>query len=211
MGAYLCLSVLFFTGYFLKIYLGFRLVFFSLSFVCIASSLISAPKNLVLLGFITAALLLEILSKSDVKTIVFRMGAVVCGLLVSYISGGEGGADGWMEQLMTWFQLNAASADNLLFWIRKSIHFTFYGCLAFFLWRLISDEVPRFSKKQNAIAGVAACLAFASFDELRQFVTPGRTELVSDVIIDVAGGIVFVLLGQHFHRKKTPQLKAHES
>lgn len=135
--------------------------------------------------------------------------ALACSIICSigYVSGGEGGAGGWLEWLMKTFALTPEMADKLLFLIRKSIHFTFYGLLTLCIWQWIRRTQAKNNGKMDAIQPMVLCAGFAGFDELRQLATPGRTGLFTDVLIDLCGGAIFLLIGFTIAENKAKLLK----
>ena len=76
------------------------------------------------------------------------------------------------------------------FLIRKGTHFVGYGIVAllfYVLYRKLAWNLP-------ALIAILTVFFIASLDELRQSFIPGRTGIFSDVILDTAGAICFILL-----------------
>ncbi len=76
-------------------------------------------------------------------------------------------------QEMLWRGLNI--------FIRKAAHFSLYAAMGFlgYLW---------LRRKQHNISTVLSCVfLFAALDELHQTFVPGRTGLVSDILLDCLG------------------------
>ena len=78
------------------------------------------------------------------------------------------------------------------FLIRKGTHFVGYGIVAllfYVLYRKLAWNLP-------ALIAILTVFFIASLDELRQSFIPGRTGIFSDVILDTAGAICFILLAK---------------
>lgn len=79
---------------------------------------------------------------------------------------------------------------------RKCAHLGEYSVLAVVLWRAVRKPVrndPRpWSWREAAIAALIV-FAYASTDEFHQIFVPGRTPLVTDVLIDTTGAIMGML------------------
>ena len=80
----------------------------------------------------------------------------------------------------------------LSFLIRKAAHmgafFILTGLLVFALWHLVDRPALR--------GGAALCLCafLAGLDEFHQTFVPGRSGTVRDVVVDLLGGAIFLLL-----------------
>ena len=76
------------------------------------------------------------------------------------------------------------------FLIRKSIHFFGYGILGvliFLFYRKMSWQLP-------SLFAILSIFIIASLDELRQRMSPGRTGIFQDVVLDTVGAITCILL-----------------
>ena len=78
------------------------------------------------------------------------------------------------------------------FLIRKGTHFVGYGIVALLFYVLYR----KLAWKLSALIAILTVFFIASLDELRQTFIPGRTGVFSDVILDTAGAICFVLLAK---------------
>ncbi|MBL8059995.1 MAG: VanZ family protein [Chthonomonas sp.] len=116
--------------------------------------------------------------------------ALIVALPIAALSGGTGSANGWQETLMSWFNLTFAQADLAVIGIRRTIHFTAYGLIALTLFRSAADLTDR---RQLAVTALWVA-GHAAFDELRQFMTPGRSGRLEDFLIDMIGAATFVSL-----------------
>jgi VanZ family protein len=86
-----------------------------------------------------------------------------------------------------------ASQDTLELlhhYIRKCAHFTEYLLLSLLVLRGFRAGRTTGPNWKWALWSVLVIVAYASFDEFHQSFVPGRTALVSDVMIDSTGGIV---------------------
>ena len=76
--------------------------------------------------------------------------------------------------------------------VRKGAHmgafFTLTGLVLFALWRAVKRPAFR------AGAALALCGLLASLDEFHQTFVPGRSGTPRDVLIDLLGGVCFLLL-----------------
>ena len=82
--------------------------------------------------------------------------------------------------------------DLLATLVRKGAHmgafFTLTGLLLLALWRLVKRPAPR------GAAALLLCGLLACLDEFHQTFVPGRSGAPQDVLIDLLGGVCFLLL-----------------
>ena len=74
---------------------------------------------------------------------------------------------------------------------RKCGHLAEYAVLAFLLWRAVRQPVkndPGPWRWREAGIALSMVFLYAASDEFHQRFVPGRTALVSDVLIDTCGG-----------------------
>lgn len=96
----------------------------------------------------------------------------------------------WETWLKAHWRLTSVTAHQLVFRVRKMIHFTAYGSLAllfwwyFYLWGL---------RRTAAGVGLTATALVAAFDEYNQALSNFRTGKLTDVLLDCCGGLVFIL------------------
>ena len=94
----------------------------------------------------------------------------------------------------TWEQLTMTARlyDLLSFLVRKAAHmgvfFVLTGLLLFALWRLGT------SPRTQAGLSLGLCALLAGLDEFHQTFVPGRDGKLPDVLIDLGGGVCFLLL-----------------
>lgn len=115
--------------------------------------------------------------------------ALLCGILVAYFSGSKGGADSTVTILKRFFDLNTTEAVIWAIRIRKSLHFVFYGLIAFLAGQAALTANSR--RWQAFIFGIGVTLIHGCFDEIRQWSTTNRTGNPRDVLIDCAGAFFF--------------------
>jgi VanZ family protein len=103
------------------------------------------------------------------------------------------------EPLLRWLfpQLAQAQIEAIHHLFRKGGHLTEFAILGLLFWRAIHQPVKNDSRPWNwTEAGLALALVFlyAASDELHQVFVPGRTALISDVLIDSSGGAIGLIL-----------------
>jgi VanZ family protein len=101
--------------------------------------------------------------------------------------------------LMHWLfpSLSNDTLDSIHFAFRKCGHLTEFAILALLCWRAIRQPRKKDSRPWRwDEAGLAVALVFlyAASDELHQVFVPQRTGMVSDILIDSAGGIIGLLV-----------------
>ncbi len=105
----------------------------------------------------------------------------------SEISVKERGAEGFVE-----------------FFIRKGAHLSVFAILGFLTLRLLS--VTRLYWFWRVVLALSIVILFASIDEYRHFLHPGRTGLIEDVKLDSLGGLIgisfYLLISSWKHRRK---------
>ena len=84
---------------------------------------------------------------------------------------------------------------------RKCAHVTEYAVLALLLWRALRN-LPALHTKTFIVCGavLVGCAVFAASDEFHQTFVKSRTPSVRDVLLDVAGALLGVLIGASFAR-----------
>ena len=94
--------------------------------------------------------------------------------------------------------------------MRKCAHVCEYAILALLLWRALRDGSAIRGKMSILFGGVLlGCAVFAASDEFHQSFMKSRTPEVRDVLLDIAGALLGLLIGVGFaHRrpKKTRSL-----
>jgi VanZ like family len=90
--------------------------------------------------------------------------------------------------------------------VRKCAHVTEYTALALLLWRALRS-LPALHAKPLMVFGAVliGCALFAASDEFHQTFVKSRTPSVRDVLLDVGGALIGLLIGASFlrgHQKK---------
>ncbi|HEV2695137.1 MAG TPA: VanZ family protein [Verrucomicrobiae bacterium] len=111
----------------------------------------------------------------------------------------------WVRWLFP--QMSTEHVELLHHLFRKCCHLMEYAVLGLLAWRAIRQPVigdRRPWRWDEAGLAIVIVFAYAATDEFHQVFVPGRTALVSDVIIDTCGGtvglIVLWLIGKKLKR-----------
>lgn len=105
----------------------------------------------------------------------------------------------WLDPQISWVAI--ATIHTV---IRKLGHVTEYAVLAVLLWRALRSKSWRLSLL--FFATWIACALFAASDEFHQSFVPSRTPAVHDVMIDVCGAFVGLMICFAFTRSGTKKL-----
>ena len=81
-------------------------------------------------------------------------------------------------------------SDKLIFIIRKCAHVSEF----FILGILVINLVSKYNVKHIYLISFIVCVLYASIDEFHQLFVPGRSGLVTDVLIDLIGVVLGLLL-----------------
>ena len=95
--------------------------------------------------------------------------------------------------------------------MRKCAHVCEYAILALLLWRALRDGSAIRGKMSILFGAVLlGCAVFAASDEFHQSFVKSRTPSVRDVLLDIAGALLGLLIGVSFaHRRpKKPRSPA---
>lgn len=87
--------------------------------------------------------------------------------------------------------------------LRKCAHVGEYAVLALLLWRALRSDGPVFREKMSILFGVGllACALVAASDEFHQSFVKTRTPSLRDVLLDIAGSILGLLIGISFVKR----------
>jgi len=92
---------------------------------------------------------------------------------------------------------------------RKCAHVTEYALLALLLWRALRNIPVLRAKTLMVFAAVlVGCAVFAASDEFHQTFVKSRTPSVRDVLLDVGGALVGLLIGASFARRHPKKFRA---
>ncbi len=97
----------------------------------------------------------------------------------------------------------------ILVLMRKCAHVTEYAVLALLLSRALRS-IPILRAKMLMVFGavVLGCALFAATDEFHQTFVRSRTPSVRDVLLDIAGAILGLLVGVIFARRHSKEFRA---
>ncbi len=82
--------------------------------------------------------------------------------------------------------------DGLEHFIRKTAHFSIYLLMGLCAYCCAINLLSKL--RHRAAAALIYCLLFAAADELHQCFVPGRTFKVTDILIDVCGALVGMII-----------------
>ncbi len=97
--------------------------------------------------------------------------------------------------------------DNYQFLVRKLAHFTIFGILGVFSV-LAYNSLKTYTTIKLGLYSLLTCIGYAIFDEIHQHFVPGRACQLTDVLIDSAGALLFILVSLlilNFIKKKKSQ------
>ncbi|MDG5471546.1 VanZ family protein [Jeotgalibacillus sp. ET6] len=87
------------------------------------------------------------------------------------------------------------------FFLRKGAHVGFFFMIGLFLSSFLHYVYSRLLV--SSAATFLFLLFFASLDEYRQYLTGGRTPLIQDVLLDMAGGILAIVVYSIYRYRKS--------
>ncbi len=130
----------------------------------------------------------------------WRYGPVVLWIgLIFWASTAQFSSDNTASVIQPWIQwffphMTPEGIDTLHAAIRKSAHVTEYAIFAMLAARaLIGSSLALFSRGWFAIV-LLLLIAIAASDEYHQSFVPSRTAAVTDVLIDISGGVAALSL-----------------
>ena len=91
---------------------------------------------------------------------------------------------------------------------RKCAHITEYAVLALLLWRALRGT-PTLRPKTFILFGAVllGCVLFAASDEFHQTFVKSRTPSGRDVLLDVGGALLGLLIGASFARRRPKEFR----
>lgn len=109
----------------------------------------------------------------------------------------------FLVPFLRWFdpQISWGMIVKIHFILRKLGHLTEYGILAGLLWRALQTAIVA---ARWRVAGLALLIAagYAAFDEFHQSFIPSRTSSSNDVMIDICGATVALMICMLFTRSR---------
>jgi VanZ family protein len=120
------------------------------------------------------------------------LGVLLCSGMVALFSGSQGAPGGSASWLAQWLHIDQAAADMIVHYARKTGHFAFYGCFAWFGLR--ASQFAGAGLRLAVFSAFAIALSHACIDEWRQWWSVGRSGTPWDVLLDLAGMAAFVYL-----------------
>ncbi len=82
--------------------------------------------------------------------------------------------------------------DIINFIARKGAHISEYIVLTLIIFSLAREYTE--DEKKIIVIGLIGCIIFAAGDEFHQYFVPGRSALVTDVLIDFIGAIIALII-----------------
>ena len=116
----------------------------------------------------------------------------------SHSSETSGGLIEWLMKLFNpdFDSLSAAEQDSIVaswqFFVRKAAHFSAYAILG--VLSTLSFDTVRLKKPLYFALPTLLSLGYAALDEFHQTFVPGRAGRVTDVLIDLSGAVVGILV-----------------
>jgi VanZ family protein len=106
----------------------------------------------------------------------------------------------WIVALMEKLQFRHVDHinDGFLLWnyiLRKLAHLSVFGMLAFLMWRAL------YPRRFAMVSAWVFTVVWACLDEWHQSFQPGRTPLLSDVVIDVCGAGIVLFVARFYLRR----------
>jgi VanZ family protein len=96
--------------------------------------------------------------------------------------------------------MSAGTLETLHGWIRKSAHVTEYAIFSLLVARAFLSSSRPWLSRGWFVAGFLVLTALAASDEYHQSFVPSRTAAVTDVLIDMSGGLVALTILALFRR-----------
>lgn len=98
---------------------------------------------------------------------------------------------------------------SIHFAMRKCAHMTEYAVLALLLWRALRSGSALCMKMSSLFGAVLlGCSAFAASDEFHQSFVKPRTPSVRDVLLDIVGALIGLLIGMSFAQRRPKKARS---
>jgi VanZ family protein len=109
----------------------------------------------------------------------------------------------WLDPRISW-----ATLDLVQTILRKFGHVTEYAILAVLLWRALRGGIVLRARMSILFFVVLlACIVFAASDEWHQSFVPSRTSSTRDVMIDICGAMLGLLLCLGFRANRQSKIQ----
>ncbi len=116
----------------------------------------------------------------------------------------------YMVPFLLWLKpgMSARQVWTVVIVVRKCAHLIEYTVLALLLWRALRS-IPALQAKSLMVFGAAllGCALFAASDEFHQTFVKSRTPSVRDVLLDIGGALVGLLIGVSFARGRPKKVR----
>jgi len=108
--------------------------------------------------------------------------------------------------LLRWLHptISPLTLARVQFFLRKAAHVTEYAVLAMLLYRAFAHTVFKTRRALAAALVLLLCAAYAATDEFHQSFVPSRTASGRDVIIDICGATLAILLYWSLVMRRVP-------
>ena len=110
-----------------------------------------------------------------------------------------------IRSILRWFNphISAASIARAQFFVRKAAHLSEYAILAVLFWRALRGGSAWAAKLSFLfVITLLVCAAFAASDEFHQSFVRSRTSSMRDVMIDIAGAFIGLMICVAVARRK---------
>jgi VanZ family protein len=105
--------------------------------------------------------------------------------------------------LLRWLQpdISAEAIAHMQFFVRKGGHVTEYAILAVLFWRALRATLRSTPPLRIGASVALVCALFAASDEFHQSFIATRTASETDVLIDICGALIGLLICAAFTRR----------
>lgn len=109
---------------------------------------------------------------------------------------------GLIDRVVRWFFSGASehTIETMNFLVRKVSHFVEYAFFAALLFRAFRADSPLRWRFSWAVYSFAGIVCWALMDEYHQTFTRNRSGSISDVMLDIAGGLFMLVVIAYFNR-----------
>ena len=112
----------------------------------------------------------------------------------------------FLVPFLRWLKRDIATETlaQIHFYVRKLGHISEYAILAMLLWRAVRSATNLRMKKSIVFVAVwLACGIFATSDEFHQTFIASRTATSSDVLVDICGAFIGLIISSIFARRRS--------